>query len=561
MLKRLLIQNLATVEKQVVEFKPGFNIITGATGAGKSIIIKSIELILGDKCDKDLIRVDQGYLLVEAFFDIKDNHSCKALLNEICIEPEDELTIRRKVSSTGKNQILINDLSTNLTNLSLISSELIDLHGQHSQLSLSQNQTHVNYLDSFAGHKELLEQYQFIFKDYLNKKKLQEKMNLDQLERTQKMDYIRFQIAEIEKAQINLEEDSALEEEHLILSNIDKITGVLGPVSEMETMEKSPLDIIGNHLNKIQEITKIEPKLKTISDEIQSGLISIQEAISDINRYLSALEIDPIRLEAVNARLSLLENLKRKYGYSLNDILIKKGEFSKQMDEMDKLEKNQSEMEKELKTLSESIREKAKKLSEGRNQIKDKFELAILAHLSELGLGKSRFKVKITDLVEKEAQKPSFTSKGKDHVEFLLSTNPGHPLKPLSSVASGGEISRIMLAIKTTLSQDISSGVLIFDEIDTGISGGIAETVGIKLRNLSQNRQIICVTHSPQIASKANFHLKVEKIQEDENTATQITPIENNERIQEIARFLGGNILSEKAIQAAEEMLRESGNH
>lgn len=553
MLQRLYIQNLATVEQQEIKFSPQFNILTGETGAGKSVIIKAVNLILGMKCSKDLIRSGESFLSLEAGFDISDNEPVQAILNNLDIEYESELVLRRKVHLSGKNSIFINNYTCNLSQLEKLGQHLIDIHGQHAQQSLLHTGTHIDYLDSFADLKPALNSYQTVYFEYLEKRRLKEELENHAMEREQRIDFIRFQVDEIENANLDESELDELNSEFKLLSNAEKLVQALSPIASWSSEPNSPLEHISSQLYTVQEMTQYDEELKNPVKELQSGLISIEEAVSDFNNYLSRLEMDPNRLEFINQRLSQIEKLKRKYGNSIKEILDFQQTLLTELNELENQSENVTDLEQDLKNLLQKIQNQAIELSNIREEKGTIFQNLIISHLHELGLEKSILEVHIEPFTDEDFP---YSSKGKDKVELLISTNPGTPLKPLGKIASGGELSRIMLAIKTSLNQDISHGTMIFDEVDTGISGRVSETVGDKLSQLSEKRQVICITHSPQIAAKASRHLRVEKRYKEDCSITTITALNTEERVQEIARFLAGNIISDKTLSVAQDMIK-----
>ncbi|MBU2646312.1 DNA repair protein RecN [bacterium] len=556
MLSRVFIQNLATVEKQVIEFNDGFTALTGETGAGKSIIIKAINLILGEKCPKDLIRAEEDFLAVEAVFNIEDNLPVLSLLEEQDIDHEGELTIRRKVHRNGKSTVFINGYTSRLSLLSLLGQHLIDLHGQHAQQSLLQTATHIDYLDQYAALRDDVSAFQDLYQRLTRKQK--EKATFDEslADRIRQLDFIRYQIDEIESAGFTEDEEQLLLEEHRLLTHGEKIIEALSPIAEWNEGQTSPLTEIATMLRSLTDILKNAPDLKPIADEMQSGLITLEEVAAESIRYLNRIEINPERLDAVNERLSQLDGLKRKYGQTLKAILAFMTEQEGERNRLENMEGDSARLEEEIRDLAQQVQEKARALSENRLRSVPDFEKQVLGNLKELGLERSLFEVQHSLLPEDEISGQTYTQKGMDRIEFLITTNPGNPLKPLAKVASGGEISRIMLAIKTTLNEDITRGTMIFDEVDAGISGRVAETVGYKLVKLGSQRQVICITHSPQIASKAPVHLKVEKVFTDNVSRTLITQLKDSERIEEIARFLGGNKITDKALSVARDMLK-----
>ncbi len=555
MLTRLFIQNLATIEKQIIEFGSGFTALTGETGAGKSVIIKALRLILGEKCPKDLIRSGQKFLSIEAVFSIDDIQPVKDLLDEMDIDHEDELVIRRKVHQSGKNTIFLNDYSSNLSKLSLFGDFLADLHGQHSQQSLLSPATHINYLDAFAGLNERVpefsHQYKTVQQLFLEKQTLEQNAS----DRNKEIDFLRFQINEIDKAGFTREEELSLNEEAKILANSEQLISSLSPIVAWTSDESSALSAVSSALVALESAARLDSTLEPLLAEIKSSLISLEEASGEIARYVSKLDINPQRLEDVNQRLSELDALKRKYGQTLEDILDYRKNKEQELERLEKQEISCGELEGKIEKLVEILVKEAEAFSSTRKEAKTRFEKAISSNLKELGMERSIFEISLQPQPVNENTGLAFSSRGLEQVEFLIATNPGNPLRPLTKIASGGELSRIMLAIKTSLNDDISHGSMIFDEVDAGISGRVAETVGCKLLNLGRSRQIICITHSPQIASKAKDHFKVKKVIENEFSKTLINKLEPDERIEEIAQFLGGNAISAKTRSAAKEML------
>ena len=555
MLKRLFIQNLATIKKQIVEFQTGFTALTGETGAGKSVLIKALQLILGEKCPKDLIRANETFLSVEGVFDIASVPPILQLLDAMDIEHEGELTIRRKVHVSGKNSIFINDHSVNLSNLAQFSEHLIDLHGQHSQQSLLSPAFHVDFLDAFAGLQERVSEFGRQVQQLQLHRKRQGELQTHASDRNREIDFLRFQIAEIEEADFSTEEEASLYEEANRLAHAEKLIESLTPIADWNAGDLSPLSTISGCLTYLKDAVKIDPQLESFSKEIESGLIILEEASSEITNYLSRIELNPHRLEEVNKRLADLDSLKRKYGPTLEEIEHYRSEQEKKLETLENEEFDGGRLEKMIAEMTQTLLQEAADISEQRHAVKTDFEKMITDTLKELGMEQARFELKLEPFQPRSEQDLTFNAKGIDKVEFIIATNPGTPLRPLAKIASGGELSRIMLAIKTALNFDVSHGSMVFDEVDAGISGRVAETVGEKLLNLGQSRQIICITHSPQIAANASEHFKVEKIVEDDMSSTLIHKLDPARRIDEIAQFLGGNEITDKIRSVAAEML------
>ena len=557
MLRRIFIQNLATIEKQSVEFEPGFLALTGETGAGKSIVIKAVTLILGEKCPRDLIRAGTSFLAVEAVFDIQQNDALQRELDSMGIGFEDDLTIRRKVTAAGKNAIFINDFSSSLSGLSRISSFLIDLHGQHSQQTFLRPQNHIDFYDDFLGVGKIVSDFGDIYREYKLKKKEKESLEDSAIERQRKIDFIRFQISEIDGAGISQSEEKELRSEFNLLNHAEQLMSTITPIANWSDQSQSPLQEISSALAALEELLTIDPQLEKLVSEFKSGVIILEEAIGELSRYGDRIEINPQRLDAINERFSELDKLKRKYGGSVQAILIFRSSLQKELDELEMVEVDGAALDQLLITLENRLKEQSRHLSEKRKEKQSQFELLIMRQLKELGMAKAKFAIQMEAVGGSDTEVCSYTPKGADRVEFLISTNPGSPLRPLSKIASGGEISRIMLALKTVINSDFSPNTMIFDEIDAGISGRVAETVGRQLSQLGERGQVVCITHSPQIASAARLHYKVAKIMNQKSSSTQIKLLDETERIAEIAQFLAGNEITEKTLSVAKDMLLE----
>ncbi len=561
MLKRLFIQNLATIEKQIVEFNTGFTALTGETGAGKSVLIKALRLILGEKCPKDLIRTGKEFLSVEAEFNIDTIPPVVALLEEMDIEHGGELIVRRKVHKSGKNSIYLNDHTINLNKLVLFAEHLVDLHGQHSQQSLLMPVLHIRFFDEFAGLQERVSKFSQEAGELSKKRKDHAELQQNAADRNREIDFLRFQISEIDEAGFSADEESALYEDARLLANGELLINSLTPIVDWNSDEHSPLAAISSSLGNLQQALKLDEKLEPVYKEMQSGLISLEEASNEIAGYVSKLEVNPQRLEQVNSRLSELDALKRKYGNTLEEIYQYKDEQQQKLHKLENQEFSSGELEQEIEEQTKKLLEKAKTISGQRLSAKVSFEKTIIATLKELGMEQSSFEIELKPFTPKSDNDLPFNGRGIDLAEFLIATNPGTPLKPLSKIASGGELSRIMLAIKTALNYDISFGSMVFDEVDSGISGRVAETVGEKLTKLGESRQILCITHSPQIAAKAIDHLKVEKVVEKNASKTLIHRLKQNDRIEEIAQFLAGNEISDKTRAVASDMLSQENRN
>ena len=557
MLRRLFIQNLATIKKQSIDFDSGFLALTGETGTGKSMIIKAVTLLLGEKCPKDLIRTGSSFLAVEAVFDIRDNSSIKLQLDTMGISFEDELVLRRKVTLGGRNSILINDYSSNLAGLARIGSTLVDLHGQHSQQILLQSQKHIDFYDDYLGIEDLVQEFGETYHNYTSKKKERDAIQMHTTDRNRKINFIHFQIDEIDASEISEDEMEELQQEHKLLNNAEKRKATLQPIADWMEEPYSPIQQVATNLSALEELLSIDSELKKPVDEFKSGLIVLEEAVRELIRYSDRIEINPRRLDRINKRFSEIDKLKRKYGNSIREILAFRHSLQEELEQLKRVAADSLVLDNEIQTLEKQLAEKSQLISQKRMEKKMLFETLVVGYLKELGMAKSKFEIRLNTLNPKANGTNSYTAKGVDQVEFLISTNPGTPLRTLVKVASGGEISRIMLALKTAINSNSAQTTMIFDEIDTGISGRVAETVGRRLLQLATRGQVVCITHSPQIASVAQVHYKVDKKMNRNTTVTIIKRLDESERVAEIAQFLAGNEITEKTLSVAREMLKE----
>ncbi|MBT4288136.1 MAG: DNA repair protein RecN [Deltaproteobacteria bacterium] len=557
MLRRLLIQNFATIKNQTVDFEEGFTAITGETGAGKSIFIKAIKLILGEKCSKEFIRSGEDNLLVEAEFEFTNHTWIEKILAEIGIDFDSSLVIRRKVSKAGKNANFVNDCSVSLNVLLNLGKYLVDLNGQHSQQSLLQPSSHIDYYDDYLQITSEVEVFSNEYQRYLNIQKQLSDIQNSVADRARESDFLQFQINEIETANLSEDEINELNQEYKVLNNAEKLIATILPVTSWIEGVGSPIEQMSTAIYSIENLIEYDQRLEKITAEMKSGFIVLEEALQELAQYSGIVEANPVRLEEINQRLAQLDQLKRKYGATITEVLAFLELQKEKLANLSSSDENLRQLEKERNKLGRDLLEQAGHLSEIRQKNKAAFENQVLDHLKELGLEKSRFEIAFKSSDPENSN--NLSRKGLDQVEFLITTNPGHPLKSLGKIASGGELSRILLSIKSIVRSDQSGQSLIFDEIDTGISGRISETVGIKLNQLGKSKQVICITHSPQVASIAASHHLVKKEMKQKEAVTRIFKLKQKERIQEIAQFLAGNEISSKTLSVAKEMLNNGG--
>ncbi|MFA0742886.1 MAG: hypothetical protein DFNUSKGM_003019 [Candidatus Fervidibacter sacchari] len=564
MLTELLIRNLAIIDEVQVPFQPGFNVLTGETGAGKSIIIHAINFLVGGRGDIDLIRTGAETLLVEAVFDLTNCPQVKTVLEEVGIETEDDtLILSRELSRAGKSRCRINGRAATIAMLKQIGKSLIDIHGQHEHQSLLDPTNHLCFLDAFGGEElaALKERYYSLYRQLMQVERELAELQQSERERMQRLDLLRYQAEEIDRANLREGEEEDLLQERQLLVNAERISERVSYAVRCLTGERGVLDSLGEAMQSLKEIASLDPNLQSWHDALSQAFDTIQEVGFELERYASRIEFDPERLEEVESRLDLLKRLKRKYGDSISAILQYRQQIEQELQRLETSEERLETLQREREQLRKELAETAMALSEARQEIARQLERTVQNHLKALMMERARFKVAIDRLPDPNGlQLPegtfAFGRDGVDQVEFLISTNPGEPLKPLAKIASGGEISRTMLALKASLQRTHEIPVLVFDEIDVGIGGKTAEAVGEKLREVSRYAQVLCVTHLPQIAALADWHLQVEKITEGKRTRVIVTPLEYEERVKELARMLSGRQITQASLQHAQELLQ-----
>ncbi len=564
MLKRVYIKNYALVEEGEIEFQPGLNIITGETGAGKSILLGAIGTLLGERTSATMLRAGEAKAVIEGHFSIHGLPQVQAYLRERELDSQDdELIIRREILASGRSRAFINDTPTTLDEIEVVANMLVDLHGQHEHQSLLKVGEHLNFLDAFGRLQPLREQVQ---QHYREVEQLQQQLkHLREQEHAlkEKADYLQFQIEEINKVDPQpgeeeelLGEEKRLAHSHELLENCNRLANML------YEQEGSATDFLGQAIHILNQLQQLDAYFEPLNRDLETALIAIEEVVKSCQSYAAKIEINPERLEEVRARLAEFTRLKKKYATDIEGVLQKREELQNELSRIESLDEEIAGLETQLQEAIGRYREAAVALSEKRQKAASELEQAIPAILAEIGMSGSRFKVQF-DLDDDpdswltlDDRKVRAFASGIDRVEFYISANPGQPLRPLQKVASGGEISRIMLALKKAIAHSVQVPVLIFDEIDIGISGRVAEAVGRKLRELAETHQIICITHLPQIASAGQTHFLVEKIQSGDQTQTKVRRLAEEEREWAIARLLGGETITEAHLSSARELLQ-----
>ena len=544
MLDRLMVKDLALIEKSVVEFGPGLNILTGETGAGKSILLGSIQLALGQKANKDMIRHGSEQALIELSFSLGEEKEAelKELEEDLEIE-EGRLIVRRKISEK-KSENRVNDLSVTLAKLREISGELLDLHGQHEHHSLLKEGAHLAILDSFMTRRggSVLSEVKEAYENYREKKKKVEAYSIPEEERKRELDFLQFELEELSSANLKPGEEEQLSKDYAVYENRDRLKSLLLRVQE----ELADRDFHGPVKN-LEEAVTFDESLKNVLDTAYELEAVGEDCLRAVEHYLDHSEMDEEKFFLLGERLDTIRSLMMKYGGTEEKALEALSQKEERLRFLTDYEKEKALMEEALARSEEELREKAERLSLERKKTAKELEERIQQEMQELGFLDTRFTFRFE-------KKKEISEKGFDEVESYVSLNPGEPLRPLREVGSGGELSRIMLSIKTVLADTDAVPTLIFDEIDTGISGRTAEKVGEKLEKIAKNHQVILITHLPQIAAKADRHFLIEKNVQEGKTKTEIHALNEEASVKELARLLGGEELTEAALQNARSL-------
>lgn len=555
MLSNLYIENIAVIEKTSIDFKKGLNVMTGETGAGKSIVIDSINAVLGNRTSKELIRTGASSAFVSAEF---TNLSKKAIavIYEAGFELEDgELLIQREISTTGKNKCRINGRPATVSTLKEIGVQLINIHGQHESYELMSPELHISYIDKLAGLESEIEAYQEVYKKYKKLSAELKKATVDESERERKIDLLKYQIDELEDADLRDGEYEELNEQKAVLQNSEKIIEVIMSSRALMNGDEESSGVLENlqEINsQLSDISEYMSEVEPINSRIESAIYELEDCLSELTGLTDLVDTDGGSLDSIEERLDLIYTLGKKYGSTIKEMLDFLDKAKKELNALVMYDENREALIKECDKAYKEAEKLAKALSEKRRATSSEFADKVCEEMAFLDMPN----VKLVVVQEK----CELNSLGCDNIEFLISTNPGEPPKPISKIASGGELSRMMLAVKNVLSDKDDIDTLIFDEVDTGISGSAAQKVGLKLREVSKSRQVLCVTHLAQIAAMGNSHFKISKSVRDEKTFTKVEELDHEGRKQELARIIGGTEMTKASLDYAEEMLRAGEN-
>jgi DNA repair protein RecN (Recombination protein N) len=556
MLLQLNIMNFALIEKLSIDFSTGFNVLSGETGAGKSILIDAISFVLGGKFNKNLIRVGEDKTVVEAVFSI-ENQRTRDILKELDINDEGIVILSRESFHSGKTVAKVNNKSLLLSKIKHVSETLIDIHGQHENQNLLDSSKHINYIDSF-GQDLLVDKLKEYESYYLKYSEVEEKINRLQGndgEREKKIDFLKFQIDEISSIKPKIGEDEELSKKFNMLSNGEKIKKALEKsYILLKENDESRISIVDSLMYVIRELKSIEAhheEVKPIVDSLEESYYLIEDNAGTISNLKDNADYDIGELEFINSRMYQLSACKKKYGPTLDDVIAYKNSIEEQYYELINSGEIIEALLDEKKKLYEKLIEISQNLHNARLSISELLEKEIKKELDYVGLEKSNFKIDVAYI-------DSLNSKGRDKIQFNISTNPGQPLQPLEEVVSGGELSRIMLALKTVFVDKDQIPSVIFDEVDTGISGRIAQRVGEKMVLISENHQVFCITHLPQIAALADANYLIEKNSNEVTTFTKVKKLKDDEVEQEVARIIGGSEVTAITIENAREMISKA---
>lgn len=566
MIQSLYIKDFALIDELEVSFEQGLNILTGQTGAGKSIIIGALNMILGERADTEVIRQGTDKAIAEAIIKTDGNEAIRELLEENAVEVRSELILRREIRSSGSRGF-INDTPVTITVLRQVGNYLVDLHGQHDHQMLLKEENHRGVIDGFGEVQPHLQAYQQSYQEIVELRTELRKLKKRERELQEKVELYRFQVQELEDAELDPNEEEQLEEEMKLLDNAEELDQKAAAIAEIgDGDEINLMELLNQMKLHLEDLARIEPEFKSYLEEMSSARISIQEAVQFAERYRSSIEINPKRLEKLRSRQNELNRLRKKYQRDIPELIEYLHEIKKELNLAENFDLEIEKLESKLSDKAEELSKKAKDLHQVRNKVGQNLSQQIEQELSKLGIQHADFEVRVDWMVTSEdegwidvdGQPVESTSHGCDDIRLHISTNKGEEPKPLAKIASGGEISRVMLALKSIIAREQSLPVMIFDEIDNGISGEVSEKVGRKMRRLSEKCQIIAITHQPQIASQAHKHYKVQKVAKDDRTVSTITPLDENEHVTEVATLMSGEDITDAAIESAQELINRN---
>lgn len=551
MLLEISIKNFAIIESISLNFEKGMTVLTGETGAGKSIIIDAMNMMLGARATTEVIRHGAPKAEIEGLFSIESNRALEEIFDEQGLELSDEIIIRREILQNGRSISRVNGQMVNLSVLRTIGQQLVDIHGQHDQEELMRPHRHIQMLDEFGDtfFFELKEAYQMNFDNYRRMRKQVLDIKKNQQEHKERIEMLEFQMAEIEAANLKAGEDVTLNQERDRLLNYKHIADTLtNAYSMLDNEEFSSLANVRSAMNDMESLEEFDPEYREISSSLSESYYVLEDITKRLESILDDLDFDGNRLMQVESRLDLIHTITRKYGGSVDDVLEY---FAKITDEYNLLTGNNlssEDMEIELKKLEKNLVDLAGQVAQARHKIAQDLEAEIKQELQDLYMEKAQFQVRFSQ--------GKFSREGNESVEFYISTNPGEDFKPLVKVASGGELSRLMLAIKSAFSRKEGKTSIVFDEVDTGVSGRVAQAIAQKIHKIGQNGQVLAISHLPQVIAIADYQFFIEKISNEHSTVSTVRLLTVEERIEEVAKMLAGENVTEAALNQARELLQ-----
>jgi len=566
MLANLRVRNYALLDEVDIEFTPGLNVLTGETGSGKSILIGALGLILGGRATSEAIRGGARTATIEGLFEGARDAQVQALLSEIGVDmDEDTLIIRREVSRDGRNRCTVNGSLVTVSVLKSLGVLLVDLHGQHDHQSLLNPRTHRDFLDGFEDAGAPKQRVAEAYRRFTERSSALQGLEDELAASREREELYRFQLDELDQAELSPGEDEELERERSVLENAEQLIRVASDACEaLSEGEGAAVDGLVRVIRALEEAERIDPALGEALGGLRNARYQIDDCTDFLRSYRDRVEYDPVRLEEVSDRLDLVGRLKRKYGGTIEDVVAYRDRIAGELDRMDTVDERRDRLRAEVEAARQELTQRAKALSDRRKLLARKLESRVVAELAELGMGKTGFQVRI-DWQESDdgplnidGRRLRVDAHGMDRIEFLISPNAGEELKPLVNIASGGEISRVMLALKVILAESDRMPTLVFDELDIGIGGRIAESVGHRLKLLSRNHQVLCITHLHQVACWGRTHFTVHKQSARGRSVTLVDHLDEDGRVREIARMLAGETVDAMALSHAREMLRRT---
>ncbi|HKI45782.1 MAG TPA: DNA repair protein RecN [Balneolales bacterium] len=566
MIQSLYIKDFALIDELEVELNSGFTVLTGQTGAGKSIIVGALNMVLGERADTDVIRQGASRAIAEAVIRVNNNPSIHEILRENEVEHRDSMILRREIRPAG-SRAFINDTPVTITVLKEVGDHLVDLHGQHDHQLLLREDNHLAVLDGYAHSEPLLKKYHEAYQETSRLKHEQNDLRRRERDLREKTQLYQFQLKELDQVNLSMEEEEEIELEMAKLDNAEELDRQTGMLLEIgQEGEINVLDMLARMEESLGDLAEMESEFNSYLEELASARISLQELLRFAESYRSDIEFNPNRLEKLRQRVSDLNRLKKKYARNIPELIEYREELRENVNLSENFDLEISKLEKRAADQEKVLSDHAWKLHQHREKAGKQLAGQIESELTKLGIAHASFEVSIQTSpsekgwVAQSGARLDCTESGIDEIRFAISTNVGEPVKPLSKVASGGEISRVMLAIKSIIAKEQSLPVMIFDEIDTGVSGEIAEKVGRTMRNLSKAAQIIAITHQPQIASQAHHHFRVEKWEQNGRTVTRLASLSGDDHVREVATLMSGSRVTDATLTSARELIEKAAD-